>query len=91
MTATLKFLKQFHPLLFIDARSCIPNTDSNMVWTLCRTQHTHHHTTLCGIAQSIADKVLDDAAHPLWVGIHPEPGVVNRQLDIALCGNRLKL
>ena len=91
MSATLKLLKQFNTLFFGNTRTCIPHPNSNMLWMFCGTQYAHDYTPFGGIAQRIADKVLNNTTNPLWVGINPELYVMHTEFNATLCRNGFKL
>ena len=91
MSTTFKFLKQFNALFFGNAWPGVPNPNPNMLWMLGRTQYPYHNTPFGGIAQGIADKVLDNTTNPLWVGINPELHIMHTEFNATLCCNRFKL
>ena len=91
MAAAFKLLKQLDALLFGNTGACIPHADADMVRFAGIAQHADHDTPAGGIAQRVADKVLNDAADPLRVSVNPELGIMHAEFNAALGGNRFKL
>ena len=91
MATSLEFLEQLDALFFSNTRTGIPNPDPDMIWPVARTQYTDHDLTFGGITQSIANKVLDNPANPLWIGVNPELGIMYSQFDATLCRNGFEL